>query len=113
MLMQSEVRTLIARPWQFGNLWRDFKVLMDGVPVARLANGRSVMIPMSPGKHEIVATIDWCRSRPLRIMVRDGSEPCLRVRCTVPWWAILFPLLIFVYGFVPGWYLEVQEVSDV
>src|SRR5262245_13360398 len=104
----QQVPVLLARPWQFANLLREFEVLIDGEPVARLRNGHGVAIPVACGKHEVVAKIDWCRSRPVTIVLREDSEACLRVRCSVLWWAPLVPFLIFVYIFVPGWHLEVE-----
>jgi hypothetical protein len=103
-----EVPVLISRPRQLANLRREFELLLDGEPVARVGNGRCVTIPVTYGEHVVVAKIDWCRSRPVPLAVREDSEACLRVRCTVPWWALLVPFLIFVYIFVPGWYLDVE-----
>src|SRR5262245_13090196 len=104
----TTVPVLISRPWQLANLNRDFELLMDGKPAGRVRNGRCVAVRLRRGRHRVVAKIDWCRSRPLTFTVREGCEPCLRVRCSVPWWAPFVPFLIFVYILVPGWYLTVE-----
>jgi hypothetical protein len=68
------------------------------------------VLPLPLGEHEIIAQIDWCWSKPVTLRLYPDSEACVRVRCSVPWWAMLIPYLFVLYILIPGWYLEVELV---
>jgi hypothetical protein len=106
--MVDKVPVLVSRSWQLANLSRDFEILLDGKPAARVRNGKTIAVQAPLGEHELVAQIDWCRSPPVRLSLRPDSEACLRVRCAVPRWAWLVPYLVFLYIMVPGWYLAIE-----
>lgn len=108
MYDQDKVRVLLGRPWQLANLNRTFEILVDGVRRTCIKNGKMMMLALPLGEHEIVARIDWCRSKPVMLRLYPDTEASVRIRCSVPWWAMLVPYLIFLYILVPGWYLEVE-----
>ncbi len=105
---EDRVRVLLCRPWQLANLNRTFEILVDGVRRASIKNGTMMLLSLPSGEHEIIAKIDWCHSKPVTLRLYPDSEASVRVRCSLPWWAMLVPYLIFLYILVPGWYLEVE-----
>lgn len=58
---------------------RNYKVMVDGIPAARVANGETVAIEVRPGKHAVRISIDWCRSRPLEVVV--GGDDAIHLAC--------------------------------
>ena len=106
----DQVFVLLCRPWQLPNMARTFQIFDNGSSIASIKNGQTIALPLALGEHEIVAKIDWCRSKPITLRLHPDSEASIRVRCSIPWWAMLIPYLIFVYILIPGWYLEVELV---
>lgn len=62
-------------PWQ--DRIRNYVVLVDGIEVARVANGADVAVRVEPGDHVVTMKIDWCRSKALPVSVRDGQAVVL------------------------------------
>lgn len=79
----------VASRWQ--DRLRDYKVVVDGRVVARVANGREVTVAVEPGRHKVHMAIDWARSRPLDVELT--AEQSIRLECgpNVP------PLLALIY----------------
>lgn len=52
---------------------RSYSVIVDSARVARIRHGKTVQIPVSPGRHEVYLTIDWCRSPGIAMNVAPGQ----------------------------------------
>jgi hypothetical protein len=59
---------------------RRYRVLVDGEEVARLANGESCRVPLTRGRHEVQARIDWTGSEPEVVMAKPGHTVTIVVR---------------------------------
>lgn len=44
------------------DVFRDYKIELDGKVVASIANDTTVHVPATPGAHKLRVTIDWCSS---------------------------------------------------
>lgn len=62
---------------------RKIVVTVDGSPVARLSTGATVEVPISPGSHDIAASMDRTTSPSLQIDVRADERVALRA--SLPW----------------------------
>jgi hypothetical protein len=88
---------------------RAYKVLLDGVKVARIRRGETRTLEVSPGHHELRLAVDWCRSPIVRLDLMAGQEA--RLRC----WPKANPLT-GLYRATLGWAtyigLEVVEITE-
>jgi hypothetical protein len=80
-------------------LWQDrmrsYRVYVDGVEVAQVANGAEVQTAITPGEHVVQLKIDWCRSKSLNVNVRPGES--LTLECgpnSTPLLALVFITLL-------------------
>ena len=68
------------------DLWRAYRVMVDGSQVAVLNEGETRKPTLSPGSHEIWVKLDWARSRKVRLDMSEGSRTYLRGRAPGnPW----------------------------
>ena len=58
---------------------RDYRIVVDGRTVGRVANGAEVRVALTPGAHQVRMKIDWCRSPDLDVVVGEGEE--IRLDC--------------------------------
>lgn len=58
---------------------RAYRLMVDGVAVAKVKRGETATVTLSPGRHRIRMKIDWCGSRTLELDVSDSDR--LAVRC--------------------------------
>lgn len=66
----------LRRASEFANWLRAYQLVVDGVSVGKVRSGREVEVAIRPGYHVVELTIDWCRSNPIGLQVREG-ESCL------------------------------------
>jgi hypothetical protein len=101
---------VLSRPEEYANALRQYDILAQGELVARIENGDTLPgIPFEPGEYEIVAKIDWCRSKPLSITIKANEGTCVKVRCYLSPWKAFIPFLLFFYLCIPGWYVYLQK----
>jgi hypothetical protein len=51
---------------------RDYRVLVDGLEIGRIANGEQRSFEIDPGPHELSVKVDWCRTDPIPfVAVKD------------------------------------------
>ncbi|BDX06902.1 hypothetical protein [Planctobacterium marinum] len=70
----------IVRDSGFADRSRDYEVICDGELLGKIANGDTGEFEVSPGKHEIYLSIDWCRSNSVSIDVAEG-HPNTMLKC--------------------------------
>ena len=63
----------LTRTTYFPDTLRAYRIMVDGMEMARVKGGESVEIPVSPGTHSVVVKIDWCGSPTLDFTVRTGE----------------------------------------
>ena len=70
---------------------RDYRVLVDGQQRAQVGDDSTVQIPVTPGEHVVRLTVDWCRSKDLRVALEHGQIVRLECRPNAsPWLALLY-----------------------
>jgi hypothetical protein len=107
----SEMGTLvISRTREYANSFRRCSILVDGSHAAYVRDSETTFIPVEveDGNHEVLAEIDWCRSKPIRVNVEPGFTIHLRTGCYARGWRVL---LAGLYVLVPGWYLYVEPAE--
>jgi hypothetical protein len=79
------------RPSSFA-VFRKLKIEIDGVLVLELPRSSSASAHVEPGRHEVVAGMDWERSLPLEVTCTDEESTKLEVVAVAPFRA-LFAML--------------------
>jgi len=72
----------VQRPHDGGGIFRRLVVQVDGRDVARLKQGESNDIPLSPGQHTVVGRMDWTSSPALAIELANDERA--RVEVALP-----------------------------
>ncbi|GAA0247601.1 hypothetical protein [Cryptosporangium japonicum] len=61
------------------DIWRRYRVEVDGRRIGTLKRGQSLTVDLSPGSHRVQALIDFEGSHPLEVNVPPGEEARLVV----------------------------------
>jgi hypothetical protein len=56
-----------------GDRLRRYRIVVDGVTVGSLRQDEELEVSVAPGRHEVVARIDWSGSEPLHVVVEQGQ----------------------------------------
>lgn len=83
----------IQRPKTYVDLIRNYQIFVDGARVDEIAAGSALELALPPGHHEVFAKIDWCRSNPLEVELREDRECVLEVGPNVGPFGVLRGLL--------------------
>ena len=95
----------ITRTRQWANSVRRCSIRINSSHAAYIKHGKTISLSVPDGEQEVVAKMDWCSSKPLRVNVPPGSTTRLRTGCYATGLRLLFGL---IYVLVPGWYLYVE-----
>jgi len=63
----------IQRKHEFINLFRDYRLFVNGQKIGSISDGKEMEFNVSPGKHLLVAKIDWCSSQPISFELSDND----------------------------------------
>ena len=63
----------------YRDLFRSYKVLVDGEPVGKLRPGAQLHVEVPAGRHDVQARIDWSGSEVLVIEVAESSSPVVEL----------------------------------
>ena len=63
----------IQRIHEFINLFRDYKLFFDGQKIGSISDGQEMEFNVSPGKHLLVAKIDWYSSTTISFELNDND----------------------------------------
>ena len=64
----------ITRKHAFMDLFRAYKVLLDGKEVSRIRNGKQIEVDVSPGIHLMQLKIDWCYSNEVEFELKNNQD---------------------------------------
>lgn len=64
----------ISRKSGYNGMLRDAAILVDGVKVGAVGNGKSVEVQIAPGAHTIQTRMDWIKSEPLQLTAVAGQR---------------------------------------
>jgi hypothetical protein len=70
---------LRRRGWPISDLFRTYKVILDGRVVGWIKRRKTLTFEVAPGHHELHLEIDWCSSRNLELDLAAGQE--VRLLC--------------------------------
>jgi hypothetical protein len=79
---------LIERPRQFLEM-RRYRIVMDGVKAFTIGPGQNIEIDILPGRHRIIAWIDYATSNPVDLEATEGGYYRLKVGSNVAGWRLL------------------------
>ncbi|WP_338550397.1 hypothetical protein [Roseovarius phycicola] len=54
--------------------WRAYRILVDGVEVAKLKRNRSISVDATAQEHVLLAKVDWCSSPVLVVDLRTRDQ---------------------------------------
>lgn len=69
----------IKRTNEYSNLFRDYKIFIDGQQVGTIATGETKDFSTTVGQHTVTAKIDWCSSPDVSIDVKEDQTVNLNV----------------------------------
>lgn len=76
--------TLKRFGWPPGDLFRLYKVVIDGSVVGWIRRRQTKSFAVAPGHHQIHLEIDWCTSRDVDLNLLPGEEAKLTCRAGWP-----------------------------
>lgn len=87
------VHLRVRRPYQYVDSRRDYSLVIDGPPAARIRPDEAIDLFISPGAHSLIARVDWCSGNELHLACDEGQRVVLEVGSRVVGWRILMALL--------------------
>lgn len=69
----------ITRNNEFINRLRPYRIYMDGKPLGKIANGKTMEFTVPAGTHTLQAKIDWCGSAEVPFSVQEGDAATFHV----------------------------------
>lgn len=82
----------ITRKSSYNAVLRDAAVLVDDQKVGVVGNGKSIEIPIGPGRHTICTRMDWMKSAPLELNAVAGQRYAAELSLCNPF-VMLFAIL--------------------
>jgi hypothetical protein len=86
--MTGETNATVTLNRQNGkrDLWRAYRVIVDGNQMAVLNQEETCELSLPPGSHEIWIKLDWTRSPKVKLDLAEGSQRHLQCRAGgSPW----------------------------
>lgn len=96
----------ITRNVDAANIARKFKILIDSEVVGRISAGETKHIKLPPGSHQIAVQVDWCKTRPVSVLIDDSQNSAVVCGSTYNDWKCM---LMFVLN--PKEYLYVDAMG--
>jgi hypothetical protein len=72
---------------------RNYRLIVDSDLTYTIGRGQSIDIDLPPGRHRLIAAIDWARSNPVEIDLLPGQDRRLEVGSNVEGWRLLLAAL--------------------
>ncbi len=89
-------KLIVIRSSEYVNLFRDYKIFVDGSEHGSLSNGASIEIDLQPGRHRIQLKIDWCSSNEVEFEVAENEIRTYKVEAAK--WASLLMIYYITLG---------------
>jgi hypothetical protein len=64
----------LTRDSGYADRIRDYRVMLDGQEIGRIANGETKAFEIAPGTHNLKIKIDWCGSNEIQVSVNAGES---------------------------------------
>lgn len=85
------MKVTIYRRDSFFNLFRNYKVLLNGKVIGRIANNDEFTFELESSA-VLMLKIDWCLSNKIKLDPLDGDIRLI-TQCNIQGWRIIFTLL--------------------
>lgn len=72
-------RIVITRKNEWNNRLREIGVYVDGKKLGTVSNGETKTFTVPAGTHQLMAKIDWCRSRELPFLIEEDEKKYFRL----------------------------------
>lgn len=96
-------RLIIERKGQYNGALREAAILIDGQKVGVVGSGKTFETDLGPGRHVIVARMDWLTSPPIEVEAPSGGQVRVELSLCSAWIAFLA-----LFGIVP--YLRMRAL---
>lgn len=63
----------IQRSSEYANRFRNMLLFLDGVEVAKIANGVTIELEVEKGVHTLIAKIDWATSNEVQFEIKEQT----------------------------------------
>ena len=78
--MANKAKIILARPREWFNQTRSFRIWIDGNEIGEIRNGSSETVMLEPGTHILQCRLAWYGSQEIRISLESGETSWFRVR---------------------------------
>jgi hypothetical protein len=89
------VKIKIQRTNDYINAVRNYRLFIDGQKVGTISNGQRKEFEIPPGRHSLVAKIDWCSSPELTIEINENDSKTFIVS-SLKYWKWFLPLVLII-----------------
>ena len=86
----------IVRRKRFVDVLRSYSIAVNGKSVGSVPNGGDLTIELPAGEACIEATIDWCKSHPIRVVVEPNRVTPVEVTNN---WGALLSIIAITFGY--------------
>ena len=98
----------VKRISEYSNKLRNIKLFMDGQEIYKIQSGEIKTINVSPGKHKLVAKIDWCQSNEIEVDTKEEDNISVILKGTNPFLGLYY----ITFGRKRYLKLETMEKSE-
>jgi hypothetical protein len=74
----------------YSNKLRKIKLVLDNQVIDEIKDGEIKTISVNPGKHLLIAKIDWCQSNEIELNIKEGENKKVSLKGTNPFLAIYY-----------------------
>lgn len=99
----------VTRDSGYTDALRAYAVKIDGKEVGKLMPGESATYPVKPGAHTLLASIDWCGSKPMAISVEAGHAAAFSLRSSLRGLWVFMALWYVIFD--RSGYLELKQTA--
>ena len=71
----------IQRKHEFINLFRNYRLFVDGQKIGSISDAQEMEFSVPPGRHLLVAKIDWCFSKTIPFELNDNDTKSFTLSC--------------------------------
>jgi len=98
---------VISRGSTFADRRRDYRVLLDGDEIGRLADGDTKSFPTTPGTHSLKLKIDWAGSNEISFDANTAQTVTFECISSLRGWRVAFAVFAL---FWPSSYIRLERV---
>ena len=90
----------------YSNKLRKIKLVLDNQEIDEIKDGEIRTIKVTPGKHKLIAKIDWCQSNEIELNIKDEENRQVTLKGTNPF------LVLYYITFGRNSYLKLESTKE-